>query len=709
MSDTDEEIVSGPRTRGRKAGKKNGSNKNPISDDENDTTNVAESSSSAVIRSECDIDYGETDSEWESDWASENEGQEISSTSMNITADSSTGKLGYASDSSSSSNEDTEKCPICLLRLNDQEIGSPDVCEHIFCAPCIDEWSKNVTTCPIDRKSFEAINIYESINNKKFLRKESVHKKETNKEAEAPEEDLTYCEVCRSPNNEETMLLCDGCNLGYHMECLNPPLTEIPEGEFFCDNCFQSSDEDLDDQEVNDLLNDLRDIGGMMESRFRRRIQGQPRIPRTRQSERIRGEIMRRIATSVASAVAPREIEIAPGPSRRSTGSTRTGRETVRKRKKRRTRRRIIKKIISEYDVDNKDEKFAMKKKIIYKKLKRRRKGRRTARRSRANRSLEAADNEADAISRRRVDAGIPTLSIMGNPNTLDYFSDDDEDIGNDGSVATQSMSQRFNQTNALRRRQAIKAGFEANQSNPLDLLDTIMESQERWHSRNGLKNVKIRGNGALVFNNNESNVPINKAANEKSPEKVNTGSQSQKNGESSGGGSQEKSSAEGEVSTSSGSISQLASSSQSGGDGTEPTVDYENKAEDHEGLSDQNKEKRRSTDEEACPNFSIYSAETLDLAHTNEDTNKRSHEDEEFEEKDVDLVQLGDDEEETDQMLEEIEQKESQTPEKENLENTTAELEENRSYTPCLDEIHQEKKDSSENAPVGKIKFKCK
>ena len=40
------------------------------------------------------------------------------------------------------------------------------------------------------------------------------------------------CEVCRRVDSPGTMLLYDGCNLGYHMECLTPPMLEVPKGEW---------------------------------------------------------------------------------------------------------------------------------------------------------------------------------------------------------------------------------------------------------------------------------------------------------------------------------------------------------------------------------------------------------------------------------------------------------------------------------------------
>ena len=45
------------------------------------------------------------------------------------------------------------------------------------------------------------------------------------------------CRICRRKCGEEFMLLCDGCDHGYHTYCLKPPLEEVPEGDWFCYDC----------------------------------------------------------------------------------------------------------------------------------------------------------------------------------------------------------------------------------------------------------------------------------------------------------------------------------------------------------------------------------------------------------------------------------------------------------------------------------------
>lgn len=49
----------------------------------------------------------------------------------------------------------------------------------------------------------------------------------------------TSCCICNQAEDEELTILCDGpgCNKETHMYCLQPPLYEVPAGEWFCDTC----------------------------------------------------------------------------------------------------------------------------------------------------------------------------------------------------------------------------------------------------------------------------------------------------------------------------------------------------------------------------------------------------------------------------------------------------------------------------------------
>ncbi|XP_036446967.1 bromodomain adjacent to zinc finger domain protein 2A isoform X3 [Colossoma macropomum] len=46
------------------------------------------------------------------------------------------------------------------------------------------------------------------------------------------------CQMCRKGDNDECLLLCDGCDRGWHMFCLRPKVTEVPDGDWFCPTCI---------------------------------------------------------------------------------------------------------------------------------------------------------------------------------------------------------------------------------------------------------------------------------------------------------------------------------------------------------------------------------------------------------------------------------------------------------------------------------------
>lgn len=101
---------------------------------------------------------------------------------------------GFASDSSEGN---SDKCSICLLRFKEQEIGTPENCEHMFCLDCITEWSKNVNTCPVDRITFNSI-IVRACAGGRVLRTDPVKVAERRPSVEVLViEDPTPCEVSK--------------------------------------------------------------------------------------------------------------------------------------------------------------------------------------------------------------------------------------------------------------------------------------------------------------------------------------------------------------------------------------------------------------------------------------------------------------------------------------------------------------------------------
>ncbi|NXS37126.1 PHRF1 protein, partial [Pomatostomus ruficeps] len=196
-----------------------------------------------------------------------------------------------------SSDEDGENCPICLNTFRDQAVGTPENCSHYFCLDCIVEWSKNANSCPVDRILFNYINIRARFGGK-ILKKIPVENTKT--QGADGEDDPTFCEVCGRSDREDRLLLCDGCDAGYHMECLNPPLSEVPVDEWFCPACAPmgadgAADADhVSEEEVAALMADVVPTTSRLRPHVRTRA-----IARTRQSERVRATVNRnRITTA---------------------------------------------------------------------------------------------------------------------------------------------------------------------------------------------------------------------------------------------------------------------------------------------------------------------------------------------------------------------------------------------------------------------------
>ncbi|NXL44476.1 PHRF1 protein, partial [Podilymbus podiceps] len=206
-----------------------------------------------------------------------------------------------------SSDEEGENCPICLNTFRDQAVGTPENCSHYFCLDCIVEWSKNANSCPVDRILFKYISIRAHFGGE-ILKKIPVENTKT--QDNDGEDDPTFCEVCGRSDREDRLLLCDGCDAGYHMECLNPPLSEVPVDEWFCPACVPmdvsaAADTDhVSEEEVAALVADVIPTTSRLRPHVRTRA-----IARTRQSERVRATVNRnRITTAQQIQHVPRYL-----------------------------------------------------------------------------------------------------------------------------------------------------------------------------------------------------------------------------------------------------------------------------------------------------------------------------------------------------------------------------------------------------------------
>jgi hypothetical protein len=134
-----------------------------------------------------------------------------------------------------SSDGQSERCPLCFCEFVTQEVGTPEVCKHSFCADCLQRWSKNSNTCPLDRQ------VYNEISVRRRLGGEVVRRTLVEPPRQLEEDDtvdyVTRCEVC---DPVHTLLHCDTCRCGQgcHLECLSLPLDPSPLEEWFCSDCL---------------------------------------------------------------------------------------------------------------------------------------------------------------------------------------------------------------------------------------------------------------------------------------------------------------------------------------------------------------------------------------------------------------------------------------------------------------------------------------
>ncbi|XP_066248476.1 PHD and RING finger domain-containing protein 1 isoform X1 [Euwallacea similis] len=428
---------------------------------------------------------------------------------------------------SDSSEGNSEKCPICLISFRLQEVGIPENCEHKFCLECIEEWSKNMNTCPVDRKEYNSITVRKCLNGK-VLREIPIQKPER-QEDPIIIEDPTFCEICGSSEDEDRLLLCDGCDLGFHLYCLNPPLDEVPEGAWYCNLCGPEVNHTIDFDEVAALMDDADELlEGIPFELLHARRTSRRLVPRTRQSELVRRRVENN--RNQRRQLQPQD-ENTPSTSNGRVSSTKVSSTT---KKRRKSKKRVSKPRYKTVWVLNELGEAVPVKKARVRKTRKRRKRTKTEksvkRRLASQLGICASQQSVQSfpdvtissaanLGHRRFQAGIPSLDIHGTMNRLDYFSQsEDEGISNEndvGGVHTLLARRPVNSTDVLRRISRRKAAVIniPTVSSSTDILDSIMNSQEKLLSRNSVISV-VDSSGKIIIedkkllNNNNPSKP---------------------------------------------------------------------------------------------------------------------------------------------------------------------------------------------------------
>ncbi|XP_026058884.1 PHD and RING finger domain-containing protein 1 isoform X1 [Carassius auratus] len=476
-----------------------------ISDDEDDSADERESEEGETGSEEEDDDPEEVLDEEEEEEEDEEEDESEDEDSAKVLG----GAVGGVSVDAAglSSDEDSEKCPVCLNSFHEQPVATPESCQHYFCLDCILEWSNNANSCPVDRIVFNNILLRKCYGGK--VQKTIAVKKPVRPGEEQEDVDLdqTSCEVCGGRDREDRLLLCDGCDAGYHMECLTPPLDAVPVEEWFCPECIAnnrtSGSEQISEEESSSVP-----------STSHPRSRPTRAIARTQHSERVRANVNRRRITQARTAA-----QLAPRYMMQSTWLDETINAVVaglntavyvrdltprsKPRRRRKTVKRRKTKSKSSATSGGKTNMGVKRRKRKVRKSKSRRKlvlKKGTNSRGRIARSLGIKKPKSGSmipsvyrpseysLGSMRAEIGAASLSVYGDPFDLDPFDDREDEIQVPTPVSVLDAKRRGLSRSALRSHQPVarpisaglsRGGVGVSEEAPVsDLLGSILSGQ---------------------------------------------------------------------------------------------------------------------------------------------------------------------------------------------------------------------------------------
>lgn len=129
--------------------------------------------------------------------------------------------------------QDPVTCLICLSEPSPSAEKGILPCTHNnFCFTCIVDWSRITNQCPLCKLRFCRI--------KNESTGEIII---TENRDQVTDTDFSFfetkCSICDRFDEEDTMLLCDQCNQGFHTTCLG--MKGIPDVlEWYCDDCLKN-------------------------------------------------------------------------------------------------------------------------------------------------------------------------------------------------------------------------------------------------------------------------------------------------------------------------------------------------------------------------------------------------------------------------------------------------------------------------------------
>ncbi|KAL5336384.1 hypothetical protein BJX70DRAFT_400673 [Aspergillus crustosus] len=153
-------------------------------------------------------------------------------------------------------------------------------CGHILHNNCLKPWVERANSCPICRCSFNIVELSDRVRGpvlSSYVVEDRVQVADLDPSMvidyiDEELSDVQPCPVCGGSDNEDLLLLCDGCDVPTHTYCIG--LDEVPSGPWYCSRC--------ETQRPIGLLSDAAERPSLVQNRRRHRTRAQQRNVQSR-------------------------------------------------------------------------------------------------------------------------------------------------------------------------------------------------------------------------------------------------------------------------------------------------------------------------------------------------------------------------------------------------------------------------------------------